>query len=70
MALPSKAALALNICLKDKNEIVFNDTKIAPLSKASFPILHKTCYLNYLLHKMPLRNLKSHPTMIILNLRT
>ena len=27
MGLPSKAALALNICIKNKNEIVFNDTK-------------------------------------------
>ena len=27
MGLPSKAASALNICLKDRNEIVFNDTK-------------------------------------------
>ena len=27
MGLPSKAASASNICLKDRNEIVFNDTK-------------------------------------------
>ena len=27
MGLPSKAATASNICLKDKNQIVFNDIK-------------------------------------------
>ena len=53
---------------KDKKEIVFNDTKTAPFSKASFAILHKTWYLRYLLHQMSLMNLKSHPTMIILTL--
>ena len=33
---------------------VFNDTKTAPFSKASFPILRKTWYLNHLLHQMSL----------------
>ena len=27
MSLPSKSASASNICLRDRNEIVFNDTK-------------------------------------------
>ena len=27
MGLPSKSASASNICLRDRNEIVFNDTK-------------------------------------------
>ena len=39
-------------------------------SKPSFSIIGKIWYLNYLLHQMPLLNLKSHPTMIILSLRT
>ena len=39
--------------------------KIAPFLKASFPILHETCYLNCLLHQMPLLNLKLHPTMML-----
>ena len=38
-------------------------------SKTSFPIQRKTWYLNYLSHQMSLTNLKSQPTMIILNLR-
>ena len=59
MSLPSKAASASNPCLKDKNEI-----------DLLFAVLHKTWYLSYLLHQMPLLNLKSHPTMTILSLRT
>ena len=43
--------------------------KIAPFSKASFPILRKTWYLNYLNHQMSLLNLKSHPTMMILRFK-
>ena len=34
MGLPSKAASASNICLKDKNEIVFNDTKNCSIFKS------------------------------------
>ena len=49
---------------------VFNDTKAAPFSKASFPILRKTWYLNHLLHQMFLLSVQSHPTMMILNIRT
>ena len=41
VGLPPNAASALNISLKGKNEIAFNDTKIAPFSKASIPILSK-----------------------------
>ena len=33
MGLPSKAASASSICLKDKNEIVFNDTKNCSIFK-------------------------------------
>ena len=44
--------------------------KIALFSKASFLILRKTWFLNYLLHQMFLLNLKSHATMLILSLRT
>ena len=62
MSLPSKAVSALNICLKDKNQIVFDDTK----NSSTF----KTWYLNYLLHQLSLLNLKSHLTMITLSLRT
>ena len=36
MGLPSKAASASNICLKDKNEIVFNDTKNCSIFKCVF----------------------------------
>ena len=39
MGFPYKATSVSNICLRDKNEIVFNDTKKAPFSKASFPNL-------------------------------
>ena len=71
MGLPSKAASALNICLKEKNEIVFNYTKNYSIFKSFFfPILRKTWYLSYLLHQMSLLNLKSHPTKIILSLST
>ena len=54
MGLPSKAASASNIFLKDKNEIVFASSKAisflffkkCPFSKASLSILRKTWYLN------------------------
>ena len=36
LGLPSKAASASNICLKDKNEIVFNDTKNYSIFKCVF----------------------------------
>ena len=36
MGLPSKAASASNICLRDRNEIVFNDTKNCSNSKSFF----------------------------------
>ena len=34
MGLPSKAVLASNICLKDKNEIVFEETKKCSIFKS------------------------------------
>ena len=36
MGLPSKAASASNICLKDRNEIVFNNTKNCSIFKSFF----------------------------------
>ena len=36
MGLPSKAASASNICLKDKNEIVFSNTKNCSIFKSLF----------------------------------
>ena len=36
MGLPSKAAWASNICLKDRNEIVFNNTNNCSISKSFF----------------------------------
>ena len=36
MGLPSKAASASNICLKDRNEIVSNDTKNCSIFKSFF----------------------------------
>ena len=36
MGLPSKAAWVSNICLKDRNEIVFNDTNNCSISKSFF----------------------------------
>ena len=36
MGLPPKAASASNICIKDKNEIVFNDTKNCSIVKSFF----------------------------------
>ena len=36
MGLPSKAAWASNICLKDRNEIVFSDTNNCSISKSFF----------------------------------
>ena len=68
MGLSSKAASASNICLKERNEIVLTIQNIVLFSKASFPILRKTWYLNYLLHQMSLLSLKSHPIMMISSL--
>ena len=39
MGLPSKAVTALNICLNDKNEIVFNATKNCSIFKNYFSSL-------------------------------
>ena len=36
MGLPAKVASASNICLKDKNEIVFNDTENCSIFKSFF----------------------------------
>ena len=68
MGLSSKAASASNICLKERNEIVLTIQNIVLFSKAAFPILCKTWYLNYLLHQMSLLSLKSHPIMMISSL--
>ena len=49
MGLPSKAVTASNICLKDKNEIVFNATKNCSIFKNYFSSL-----VHNLLSKLPL----------------
>ena len=49
MGLPSKAVTASNICLKDKNEIVFNATKNCSISKNYFSSL-----AHNLVSKLPL----------------
>ena len=65
MSLSSKAVIASNICLKDKNEIMFNATKNYFIFKMFFQALRKTLYLSYLLSLISLLNLKWHPTMTI-----
>ena len=49
MGLPSKAASASNICLTDKNEILFNDTKNCSIFKRFFSNLAQN-----LVSKLPL----------------
>ena len=49
MGLPSKAVTASNICLKDKNKIVFNATKNCSIFKNYFSIL-----AHNLVSKLPL----------------
>ena len=49
MGLPSKAVTASNICLKDKNEIVFNATKNYSIFKNYF-----SCLAHNLVSKLPL----------------
>ena len=49
MGLPSKAVSASNICLKDRNEIVFNDTKNCSVFKSFFSNL-----VQNLVSKLPL----------------
>ena len=65
MGLPSKVITASNICLKDKNEIVFNATKNCSFFKIIFQVLHITWYLSSLFRLIFLLNLKLHPTMTI-----
>ena len=48
MGLPSKAVSPSNICLKDRNEIVFNDTKNCSIFKSFFSNL-----LQNLISKLP-----------------
>ena len=71
MGLPSKAISPSNICLKDRNEISFQQyKKFLHFQKLLFQFLYKTWYLNYLLHQMFLLSLTLHPTMMALSLRT
>ena len=49
MGLPSKAVTASNICLKDKNQIVFNDIKNCSIFKNYFSSLAQK-----LVSKLPL----------------
>ena len=65
MGLPSKAVTASNICLIEKNEIVFNATKNCSIFKNYFSSLAQN-----LVSKLPLSpdfftNLKMHSTMTI-----
>ena len=53
MGLPSKAVTAPKLCLKDKNEIVFNATKNATSLKIIFQVLQKALYIS----KLPLSNI-------------
>ena len=53
MGLPSKAVTAPKLCLKDKNEIVFNAKKNATSLKIIFQVLQKTLYIS----KLPLSNI-------------
>ena len=67
MGLPSKTVTASNICLKDKNKIVFSATKkAAPFLKIIFQVLLITWYLRYLFCLIFLLNLKLHPTIAIM----
>ena len=67
MGLPSRAVTASNICLKDKNERVFNVTKknVPFFNFFFFQILHKSWYPSYILLVVFSLNLKFHPTMTI-----
>ena len=49
MGLPSKAVTALNICLNDKNEIVFNATKNCSIFKNYFSSLARNLVSKLLL---------------------
>ena len=66
MGLPSKAVTASNICLKDKNEIVFNATKNCSSFKIICQVLHITWYLSYLFLPIILLNLKLHCPITIM----
>ena len=71
MGLPSEAASASNIYLKDRNEVVFNDAKKCSIFKSFFSNLAQNLVsINYLLYQMSLLSLKSHPTMMIISIRT
>ena len=65
MGLPSKAVTS-NICLKDKNEIVFNATKNCSSFKIICQVLHITWYLSYLFLPIILLNLKLHCPITIM----
>ena len=70
MALPFKAASASNICLKDRNEMVFNDTKNSSIFKSVFS--NNAQNLVYRLPPSPnvFTESKFASTMTILSLRT
>ena len=65
MSLPSDDVATSNICLKYKNEIVFNSTKNCPTFKNYFLSPAQTWYLSYLLLLIFLLNLRLHPFMKI-----
>ena len=51
IGLPSKAASASNICLKDGSEIVFNDTKHCSIFKCSFSNLFQSSTLCFQIYQ-------------------
>ena len=69
MGLPSKTQSGSNIYLKDRNEIVFNDTKNFSIFKSFFSDVAQNL-VSKLLPSLCLLSLKSHPSMMILCLRT
>ena len=64
MGLPSKAVTASSICLKDKNEIVFNAIKNCSIFEKYFSSPAHNL-VSYLFRLIFLLNLKLHPSMTI-----
>ena len=69
MGLPSKATSVSNICLRDKNETVFNNTKNCSIFKSFFPNLAQNFVSKLPPSTNALLNLKSYPAMIISSLK-
>ena len=65
MGLPSKAVTGSNICLKDKNQIVFYNIKKCSIFKNYFSSLAQNLVFKLPLSPNILLNLKLHPTITI-----